>query len=324
MTQYNDSVNRILEARRNKSADLQRKHTEEVYKALPFIREIDEHIQTLMMQVVSFALEGRDTSGLETQIQKLRSDKCNLLHREGYSDDYLERIPTCSLCGDSGVYENKMCSCKRQLLVSQAYAMSSIEDQIQRENFERFDMRLFRRNPNADEDLSPWENMDYVLSAAKGYVADFRKTGNENILYYGPVGTGKTFLANAISKGIIDRGFTVLYQSAPDLFDLMSTYQFLPSSEKISQKETIDRLYQVDLLVIDDLGSETVTVVSQALLSELINARLLSRKATLISTNLEPYDLEKTYGARAASRIIGNYRLFHIYGDDLRIKKLEL
>lgn len=319
-----DHVSRILEKRRNQSADLQRAHTQEIYQNIPRVRQIDEEIQRLMMEVISQAMEGKDTADLETQRRGLRSEKLLLLEEAGYPSDYLDLKPTCNYCKDTGVYEDRMCSCKRQLLISEAYAMSSIEDQLERENFDRFDMRLFRRNPNPGEDLSPWENMDYVLRAAKGYVKDFRKTGNENLLYYGPVGTGKTFLVNAIAKGVIDRGFAVLYQSAPDLFELLSTYQFLPAAEKLQQKELVDRIYAVDLLVIDDLGSETVTSVIQALLSELINARLLSRRATIMSTNLEPIELEKTYGARAASRIIGNYRLFHIYGDDLRIKKLGL
>lgn len=88
-----------------------------------------------------------------------------------------------------------------------------------------------------------------------------------------------------------------------------------------------DNLLNVDLLIIDDLGTENLNNMTFAELVTVINSRLLERKdktiKTIISTNLDLQQLSNTYGERIVSRIIGNYNLCYFFGEDIRLKRTK-
>ncbi|MCL2416068.1 MAG: hypothetical protein FWD01_04555, partial [Defluviitaleaceae bacterium] len=76
---------------------------------------------------------------------------------------------------------------------------------------------------------------------------------------------------------------------------------------------------KVDLLIIDDLGTEFNTVVISSELFHYINTRTANRLHTIISTNLFPDELERRYSERFVSRILGDYELLQFVGDDVRL-----
>ena len=78
---------------------------------------------------------------------------------------------------------------------------------------------------------------------------------------------------------------------------------------------------KVDLLIIDDLGTELNNAFVTSQLFLCINERLLARKSTIISTNLSLDELQNEYSERIFSRLISNYEIMLILGDDIRIKK---
>ena len=80
-------------------------------------------------------------------------------------------------------------------------------------------------------------------------------------------------------------------------------------------------LLQCDLLIIDDLGSEMANSFTDSALFDCLNDRLIHQKSTIISTNLSLDDLKKSYSERIYSRVLGEYTIFKIFGDDIRIKK---
>lgn len=87
----------------------------------------------------------------------------------------------------------------------------------------------------------------------------------------------------------------------------------------------IKHLLSVDLLVIDDLGTESLNSMKYSELFTLINARILNQNnkitKTIISTNLSLDNLAQKYGERVISRFIGNYNICYFFGDDIRLKK---
>ena len=80
-------------------------------------------------------------------------------------------------------------------------------------------------------------------------------------------------------------------------------------------------MLQCDLLVIDDLGTELLTEFSKSVLYNLINSRLLSKKPTVINTNLTMKEIADRYGERIASRLIGNFNANKFLGQDIRQQK---
>lgn len=132
---------------------------------------------------------------------------------------------------------------------------------------------------------------------------------------------GKTFLTNCIAKELLDVNKTVLYQTAPNMLDNIISYRF----GNANLKNFYSDLLNVDLLIIDDLGTECVNNMKFTELFNIINTRLLNQKnitKTIISTNLSLQNLYNTYDERIVSRIIGDYNICYFFGEDIRFKKI--
>jgi len=128
-------------------------------------------------------------------------------------------------------------------------------------------------------------------------------------------------MSNCIANEMLKRNKTVLYQTAPIMLDSIIDYKL----GKSSNFNVLKNLLSVDLLVIDDLGTESLNNMKFSELFTLINTRLLNQNnkatKTIISTNLSLDNLASTYGERIISRLIGSYNICYFFGDDIRIKK---
>lgn len=135
---------------------------------------------------------------------------------------------------------------------------------------------------------------------------------------------GKTFLTNCIANELLKEGKTVLYQTAPVMLNGIIDAKFGKNNSNI---DLFDNIVNVDLLIIDDLGTETVNDYKIEELFNIINTRLLNQNhkitKTIISTNLNPEELFKIYTPRIGSRLAGHYRFLRFFGEDLRMRKLK-
>ena len=133
---------------------------------------------------------------------------------------------------------------------------------------------------------------------------------NQGLLLYGPVGTGKSYTAACIANALMEKRVPVVMTS------FVKILQDIQGNVK--ESDYIQILNSASLLIIDDLGTENLTpfVISQ--LFHVINSRDLSRKTTIISTNLSPEELQSTYTERISSRLMGQYTPIPVFGEDLR------
>jgi DNA replication protein DnaC len=136
------------------------------------------------------------------------------------------------------------------------------------------------------------------LVSAKMICENYAADPSGWLVLQGSYGCGKTHLAAAIANTCLDRGTAVLFMTTPDLLDhLRST--FGPSSE-VRYDQLYDRVSNVDLLVLDDLGSESPTAWAMEKLYQIINHRYAYRLPTVITTNVPLDSIE----ARIRSRLI--------------------
>ena len=156
--------------------------------------------------------------------------------------------------------------------------------------------------------------MEKNLSKIKDYIRNFNNT-NDNLLFYGNSGTGKTFLSHCIAKELLDNGYFVVYRTAEEMIQNLRKIRFE------NQVEYEKLLLDCDLLIIDDLGTEQINEFSKTELFNLLNKRLLKQKKMLVSTNYTLKDLMSIYSERISSRLLGNFKLFKFYGDDIRVTK---
>ena len=251
----------------------------------------------------------------------LAEQKRALLTESGYSRDYLDPIYHCSLCKDTGYIGQERCRCFQQAVIDLLYSNSNMEKILARENFQMFREEYYSDKMMPDGLPSPRANIRKILQHCRGFLDRF--PNHENILFQGSTGVGKTFLSHCIAKEIIDQGYTCVYTTAFQLFDDLAKRTFQKEKEEDTE-HSLDMIFQCDLLIIDDLGTEMTNkfVISQ--LFQCLNERLIQEKSTIISTNLSIKQFRDTYSERIFSRLIESYSWHKIYGDDIRFRKSNL
>ena len=163
------------------------------------------------------------------------------------------------------------------------------------------------------------ETLKIYIEAAKA-----RGEALDHVLFYGPPGLGKTFLSACIARAVSEHGYSVVYDTAGNIFAQFEAKKFLrDSADGQDARDETRRYLNCDLLIVDDLGSELTTQFTQSVLYELVNTRLVAERHTVISTNLSLEELARRYNAQIASRIEGEYHVLHFFGDDIRMLKKQ-
>lgn len=307
-----------------KSVQIFMERKKEIYEKIPRIFEIDETLKSTGISISKMILSKNSNyetlvHDLEYRNLKLTNKRKELLLENNYPDDYLTNIYKCKMCKDTGFLDTEKCSCFKQKLIDKYYDLSNLSKILRYENFDYFDMNYYSKKYDEEKGKSPRDNIQEVYKCASDFVLNFDSV-YDNLLFYGFSGIGKTFLCNCIAKDILDKGKTVLYVTAPQIFKIIEEYRF-NRAEMDEPNEYIGLVITVDLLIIDDLGTEFSTTVTNSELFNILNTRILDKKHTIISTNLKPGDFENQYSDRITSRLIGNYTMLQIFGDDIRLMK---
>ena len=317
-------VLREYDIAQNRADFLLQERKKKIYKEIPRIAEIDKQLGKLGLSLSRLTLAG-DLNGLNksrTIISQLKDERRELLKKQGISDNYLNSVYSCPKCHDTGYIQDSRCVCFQQKLINEYYALSNLKEILKDENFETNNLEIFSKKVDEKRGTSPARYMENtVLENAYNFVASF-DLKFENLYLFGNSGLGKTFICHCIAKKLLDRGKTVLYLTALRLFKVLEDYRFNRDSLN-EPDEMVEAMDSVDLLVIDDLGSEISTRVTESGLFDIINHRLVTRKSTIISTNLSINELKAQYTERLSSRISGNYDIIEFWGNDLRERRVN-
>lgn len=329
---------RNYDTKRTVAAENKRLREQEIYAKVPDIQKIDESLSKLGINLIKSALRspGEDlTASFQAKNSELlRMKKC-LLVEHGYPLDYLDVHYDCPICKDTGFIndlsepdasntivfsKSKPCKCFQQNLINLAYKQSNLKNVLELENFNTFKFDYYSGEVDPAHNNSPLSNMKRIYEMCVDFVEQF-STQKRNILFHGPTGLGKTFLCNCIAKEILDLGHSVLYLSAQELFKLFEESRFHRDDMGEESKHTLNILFTVDLLIIDDFGTESNNSFTGPDLFRVINTRYLNQKSTIISTNLPIRDWKTLYSERIISRIFGEYSVFRVFGEDIRLMK---
>lgn len=309
--QQYDSIFREFGEKQNRSQRKRLQKITEIYEKIPEYEEVEHSISSVSVAQGRKLLNGDDQAliDLKHTLRTLSEKKHRLLRDAGYPENYLEPEYECPLCKDTGYIGGQKCNCLKQRIVALLYEQSNIKEALEKENFSMLSYDYYEK-----EDL---ERFRQTVFASKRFIATFSSV-YRNLFFYGSVGAGKSFLSNCIAKELIEMGNLVLYFSASSLIDTLagnsSAGKLREDLYAISQD-----LYNCDLLIIDDLGTEYTNAYVVSQLFSCLNERHLRRKSTLISTNLSLEDLRNKYSERIFSRITSNYDMYKITGPDIRM-----
>lgn len=311
------------ERKRDKQEIERKKRVDYVYSKIPAIRRIDEDIEKTSLSMAKKILLNPQkyeeiVGETKKAIEDLRMEKAYLLTESNIDLDYMELKYHCELCKDKGYLESgEKCSCLKQELAIRAYRMSNLGSVLNRENFQTFNIEVFSNNKFPGEDLTPRENMMDIVGISEGFISNFDEKNGENLLFYGTTGLGKTFLCNCMAKALLDKNKIVIYQTAFTILDILERRKFGKDPNEVNDYQ-YNLLFDADLLIIDDLGTEVTNTFTNAEIFNIVNTRIISGKKTIISTNLTPGEISDIYSDRVFSRILAKFIPLKFYGKDLR------
>ncbi len=156
--------------------------------------------------------------------------------------------------------------------------------------FRNFDMRV----PGLQAEER--ESLESVFRAAMAYAEDPRGW----FVLQGANGCGKTHLAAAIANRALANGMGVFFAVVPDLLDYLRA-SFAPGKE-VPYDETFDRVRNIDLLILDDLGAQATTQWAQEKLYQVVNYRHVAGLPTVVTTDQSLDKLQEAH-PRIISRI---------------------
>ncbi|MBZ2175418.1 ATP-binding protein [Schnuerera sp. xch1] len=323
---YNQILKDILnkyENKRDRAINEQKLRIKKVYEKVPEIRKLDKKITETGLLMSKAIIEDpgnyeESMKDVKERLEKLKMEKAYLLTENNIPLDYLDVKYECSKCQDTGYLPNgNKCNCLKQSFINKAYEMSNIEGVLKKENFQTFDINIFPDEPFEEESMTPRDNMKNISSISEGFVNNFDENNDENLLFYGTTGLGKTFMCNCIAKALLDKNKIVIYQTAFKILEIIEKRRFGRDSKRFKDEE-YDLLFDAELLIIDDLGTELSNTFTNTEIFNIVNTRLLGSKRTIISTNLTPKEISDTYTDRIFSRILEKFIPLRFFGPDLR------
>ena len=314
--QQYESIRKKYEQAQIRNRHMWEERRDMVYEKIPEYQQLEESIGGICTGQARKLLDGEENAmeELHTLLAGMTAHKRELLERAGFPEDYLEPVYDCPDCGDTGYINGEKCHCFRQQELTLLYEQSNIQAMIEKENFSTLSFSYYQ-----GEDLVRFKeavriSLDFVQNFEQDY---------HNLFFYGTVGTGKSFLSGCIARELLQNGHSVIYFSSSALFDILARYSF-DAKAKESLYNFYKDLYNCDLVIIDDLGTEVTNSFVTSQLFACLNERHLRRKATIISTNLGLGELRERYSDRIFSRISSNYTICKLSGPDIRIYKKRM
>lgn len=318
-TQYN-TIMRRYEARQLENQHILEQRIREVYAQCPRLKDVEDTISSLSVSRAKLLLNGDETAldTLKSEINDLITEKHRLLNELGYPANYFEPPYHCPNCKDTGYIGTKKCHCFQQATLDMVYRQSNMYTIIQEENFDSFSYDYYSKDEiDTTTHISSYQSARKAVETCKNFVHNF-DSKFENLLIYGNTGIGKTFLSNCIAKELLDSEHSVIYFTT---YELLHNFEQMTFNGNERLNENYPDLFECDLLIIDDLGTELTNSFTNSQLFTCLNQRILHKKSTIISTNLTLTQLRDLYSERIFSRITSHYTMIKLFGLDIRVQK---
>lgn len=320
-SQYQE-IMRGYEKTRDRNRHLSEDRRAQIYSEIPEMKELDDSVGSIAVKRLQMLLDldgkdgNADPSSLpDSPYRTISSRRKALLCAAGYPEDYLDPIYDCPDCRDTGYITlpsglQEKCACLRRKEAACTQQMANLNGISPEDCFSRLTYRYVQ---GKDLDM-----LKKTVQTCLDFVRDFKTSPGQNLLFFGTVGTGKSFLSGCIANALLEQGCSVVYFSSISFFDTLARYSF-SSDDKETLYNYCKNLYNYDLVIVDDLGTEVLSSFVTSQLFAFLNERETRKKSVIISTNLNLPELRDRYSDRIFSRLTKNFNISEFSGPDVRM-----
>ena len=268
---------------------------------------LDRLLREKELEEMKLSFSGKSAPpSLKAELKRLRGQKSALEKELGINAERLLPRYFCSKCSDTGRYGGKICECAIRLREELLYSDSSFVCKGQQ----------FSLSSETDEENNK------AIEICRRFADAYPSTQILNIIIFGAVATGKTFLAGSICNRLAERGLSFCALTAFGLAREFLNEHTSPTAQRTGLSELTD----APLLVIDDLGSEPFyNNVSREYLFALLDERAVGKRGTVVTTNLSLAELCERYGERVFSRLADKSKgiFINLKGSDKRLNNKQ-
>lgn len=278
-----------------------------LYKNHPRLKNIDKNLSAQVLRISRLVLEKSTKLEDEKQIlEDLRRTQEAYLESHQINPAVYEPDWECKKCKDLGYIEaGILCECFKSEAMNEKKIASNIPNALFDKTFDTFENKYY-------EDK---KDIEAKVSELQSFIKALDKRQANNFILTGDVGRGKTHLALACANFALELGYSVYYATASELIDEIRINKY-SDERNFSAKEIFKKYLSPDLLIIDDLGTETASDFTLTQLTRLIEERNLTGKPWIVTLNYSINSLEKRYDSRFVDRLLENTRTFQIKGDE--------
>ena len=307
-----DQIEAEYRQRREQNAAEEARRRDQLRAGAPQVWALVEKRQAMIGDFCRQALRQPDYAVPEDALRQANEAIRAALTAAGYPADYLEPVYTCAKCRDTGTMGDLVrqpCDCYRQRVFELSGDVGA-----RGESFEAFDERVYPDTVPEGRTMTQRESMRRLRDYCEAYANTYPHQQPRDLLLYGQSGLGKTYLLNCIARRLRERGFQPELVSAYEVIRVMRDAYF-------GREDDTQRLYDADVLLIDDLGMEPMMEnITIEQLFQLVNTRRSRGLPMVFSTNLNTEEIKQRYNERLASRLFDKTlcQVVRLLGEDVR------
>jgi len=193
------------------------------------------------------------------------------------------------------------CDCTAASKGERVLAKARVPDRYRHCDFENFETDNEIENASREQ-LTAWNcSLAQAKLVVQRFAGEFPVGAEHGLLLMGPCGAGKTHLAVAALKEIVQRGHSGLFYDYRELLkEIQDSYN---AESQSTEMGVLEPVLKVEILVLDDVGSSKPSQWALETVGHILNTRYNEKRVTILTTNF--LDADAATAPPAAARVAG-------------------